>query len=285
MNELDLLKQIITGCDEALKEGFTRRMNVAPNLAKSKLELGIPLYIKQDEDAYIASATAHFTPDLILKAISLWKSLTRMSRNQQYRYLLKNHADVMPAHERQLTSPLTDRAWVATEEICEQTALHLGRAVSSVKTAREAVDMLLSSAADAAILDFETIGRSDDAMSLIYAKDIYIDSIFTDSQNRRLGVLSRTLHRAQDDNIMTLAFAVTAEYGSLVQALDMLADAKLSIENMYFRRAVKDSGDPDNLVFINLSGDFDSIEVRTALFQMETELVFFRVMGFWKQPL
>ena len=93
--------------------------------------------------------------------------------------------------------------------------------------------------------------------------------------------LSKSLIHAKGDNIMTLAFAVDNTYGSMVQTLSMLSEAKLNIEHMRLRRSTAGLEHPDNLVFIDLSGDFSTLETKTALYQMEQELAFFRLLGFW----
>lgn len=284
MNQIDLLRHIIQNCDEALKDAFEKRMNVGASLAQSKLDLGVDIYNAPSELRYIQNTVSQFPPELLLKANSLWSSMTRMNRSQQYRYVLKSGADTLE-HESHLASHLPEGAIVTTETDAIDVSMTLGEEVKACHSIHSALDQVLSGEAARAVIACDSIYDADSLYLSIYNTDLFINAVCRSRYGKLLFDLSKSLIQAPDANIMTLAFAVNRTYGSLVQALSMLAEAKLNIEHMRLRRSVNGAEHPDDLVFIDLSGDFNSLEARTALYQMEKELYFFRLLGFWNNSM
>ena len=283
MNQFELLRHITSNFDETLKEAFEKRMFLSSPLVESKLELGLDIYDKQHEIDYIKGIVAQFPPELSLKANSLWASLTRMSRSQQYRYLLKNKDGITLAHEPFLsTEPLPENAkTVAPELIAVDAAMSLDYEVTPCHSLQGALDCVIKGDDDRAIVACQRIYDADSIYLSFYNTCLFVNSITRSKNGAMLFELSKSLIYAKGDNIMTLAFAVDNTYGSMVQTLSMLSEAKLNIEHMRLRRSTAGLEHPDNLVFIDLSGDFSTLETKTALYQMEQELAFFRLLGFW----
>ena len=284
MNQLKLLTHIISTCDEALAETFQKRMSIAAMMAESKRDLGEEVFDEAAETAYVRSVAAQFPPELLLKANSLWSSITRMHRGQQYRWTLKNNEDHKLPHELALTAEPFSGTVVCPADQAEDVARVMGLEVVPCASIDEAIEMVVRGEAERAAF---SCGHSHDIADIylrFYNRDLYLNRSFrpyeTDN-DRRYFVLSKKLTRDENCNRMSLAFAVKRSYGSLTQTLSTLAEAKLNIEGMRLRRSIKDDGHPDDLIFIDLSGSFDSIDTRAALYQMELEMYYFRVLGFW----
>lgn len=282
MNQFNLLKHIIATCDEALIEAFQKRMSLSGSLAESKQDLGREIFDDDDELRYVQQIAAQFPPDLTLKATSLWSSLTRMHRGQQYRWILKKNEDGRLLHEQHMAGSVPEGmvafpAAIAGDLPDEPTDR------LPCPTVQEAIDAVCSGRAARVILRDDSAGDADSVCLAFYRSGLYINSVTPAKNGRMLYALSDRLVLADDANTMTLAFAVKRNYGSLTQALSILAEAKLNIERMRLRRSIPGDGHPDDLVFIDLSGDFTNLETRAALYQMEKEMYFFRVLGFWNR--
>ncbi|MEA4921134.1 MAG: hypothetical protein VB078_09460 [Clostridiaceae bacterium] len=283
MNQFDLLKHIIINCDEALKEAFEKRMSVSASLAQTKIDLEKDIFDSQSEQNYIHTVVAQFAPELSIKANSLWASLTRMSRSQQYRYLLKNYPEIRLAHEPFLCDNIPEGITVTPEPIAIDVSMSLGDEVMTCHSIQSAIDQVISGKAVKAVLSCDSIYDTESVFLSFYDKGLFVNAITRSKEGRLLFELSKNLVICADDNTMSLAFAVDNKYGSMVQALSILSEAKLSIEHMRHRRSTSGCDHPDNLIFVDLSGDFDTLETKTALYQLEKEMYFYRLIGFWKR--
>lgn len=282
MNQFYLLKHIISSCDEALRDAFEKRMSIAGSLAQSKKELGFEIYDAESELSYIQRVVSEFPPELLLKANSLWSSLTRMNRNQQYRSIVKSDPDIKLAHEPFIRDTVPQGKIVTPENIAVDVSMTLCEEITPCHSAQSALDQVISGDAVRAVVACESIYDADSVYLSMYNTDLFVNSISRSRHGRLLFDMSKCLTMPEDADIMTLAFAVNHTYGSMVQTLSMLSEAKLNIEHMRLRRSTSGAEHPDNLVFIDLSGDFNTLEARTALYQMERELYFFRLLGFWR---
>ncbi len=286
MNQLKLLTHIISTCDEALAETFQKRMSIAAMMAESKHALGEEVFDEAAETAYVRSVAAQFPPELLLKANSLWSSITRMHRGQQYRWTLKNNEAHKLPHELQMTTEGFSGSVVCPEDQLEDISKTLGLEVIPCPSIDDAIEMVVRGEAERAAFSCERTHDMADIYLRFYKRDLYLNQSFrpyVSGSDRRYFVLSKKLTRTENCNRMSLAFAVKRTYGSLTQTLSTLAEAKLNIESMRLRRSVKGDGHPDDLIFIDLSGNFDSLDTRAALYQMELEMYYFRVLGFWHQ--
>ena len=89
MDQIELFRQIVASCDEALKDVFLRRMEASVRIAQSKFQEGVPVYSANREEQLLSSISMGLSPELQMKARMLWKSLLRMRRNRQYRVFLE----------------------------------------------------------------------------------------------------------------------------------------------------------------------------------------------------
>ena len=94
MDELQLIRQIIDGCDEALRDSFLRRMDASLSEAKKRLVTNTPIYDPADAQRVIDHVSYGLSPELAAKATVLWSSLLRMSRGRQYKYFVENARDI-----------------------------------------------------------------------------------------------------------------------------------------------------------------------------------------------
>ena len=285
MNQLKLLTHIISTCDDALAETFQKRMSIAAMMAETRHDLNEEIFDEAAETAYVRSVAAQFPPELLLKANSLWSTITRMHRGQQYRWTLKHNEDHKLPHELAMTSAAAEGIVVCPADQMEDVSSTMGLELTPCASIDEALDMVECGEAAYAAFSISHTHDLSDVYLRFYKRDLYLNRSYrpyvTDS-DRRYFVLSKKLTRTADCNRMSLAFAVKRSYGSLTQTLSTLAEAKLNIENMRLRRSIPGDGHPDDLIFIDLSGNFDSIDTRAALYQMELEMYYFRVLGFWR---
>ena len=285
MNQINLLKHIISTCDEALAETFQKRMSIAAKMAESKRDLNEEIFDDDAELAYVRSVAAPFPPELLLKANSLWSSITRMHRGHEYRWILKTNEDHKLPHELALTDIPAEGIALCPAHQLEDVSATLNMELSPCASIDEALDKV--EAGEAAYAAFSS-GNSHDLADIymrFYKRGLYLNRSFrpyVTGTDRRYFVLSKKLVKAEDCNRMTIAFAVKRTYGSLTQSLSILAEAKLNIENLRLRRSTPGDGHPDDLIFVDLSGNFDSLETRAALYQRELEMYYFRVLGFWR---
>lgn len=285
MNQLKLLTHIISTCDEALAETFQKRMSIAAKMAESKRDLDEEIFDDDAELAYVRSVAAQFPPELLLKANSLWSSITRMHRGHEYRWILKNNLDHKLPHEQVLTDLPAEGRILCPAHQLEDVAATLQLELEPCASIDEALDMVEKGEAAYAVFSCGNNHDLADIYLRFYKRDLYLNRSFRPyitGDDRRYFVLSKKLVKAEDCDRMSLAFAVKRTYGSLTQTLSILAEAKLNIENLRLRRSTPGDGHPDDLIFVDLSGNFDSIETRAALYQMELEMYYFRVLGFWR---
>ena len=50
MDQIELFRQIVASCDEALKDVFLRRMEASVRIAQSKFQEGVPVYSARREE-------------------------------------------------------------------------------------------------------------------------------------------------------------------------------------------------------------------------------------------
>ena len=90
MNQIDLYKKIIDNCDEALREAFIHRMNIAENIASAKIQSGMKISNIHKDEENVQRVTFGVPRDIKPMAVSLWRTLSRMNRGRQYSYLVRN---------------------------------------------------------------------------------------------------------------------------------------------------------------------------------------------------
>lgn len=284
MHQTQLILQIIASCDEALRDAFLRRMDAAVLIAKNKMEQGAPIYNPEQEESVLRQITYDLAPDLRLRAESLWKNLTRMNRGRQYRYFITNSPDLQLIHEPDMLKemPAGKILCAARDAAAIETAC--GMPVIPCDSSYDALPRLLEGEAEYAAFCVDRLYDTQSLYSTIYNKRIYINNIYATEDGRLVILMSRNLINAQDNSIVSLAFAIRMDQpGDLAQTLSVMAEAKMNLE--YLQVKTNDIADDDsrniNIVFAEMSvSSLTSNDVRTALLQLEQELPFFRVMGY-----
>ena len=108
MNEKVILRQIIDQCDDSLRDVFLRRMDIAVKLTKLDDD-GEAIFDEERIDEVLRHVTYGLSPELIIRANSLWTSLMRMTRGRQYRHVITHKPDLKLPHEHDLVERFSKR--------------------------------------------------------------------------------------------------------------------------------------------------------------------------------
>lgn len=283
MREQDILNQIIDSCDDALRDVFLRRMEIAVKLTDAS-NGGTDIYDPALEATVLHHVTAGLSPELSARANSLWRSLLRMSRGRQYRYVVANDPDLKLPHEKDMRELVPrDGIVLCPGSMAREVSAALGMEVSPCHSLAAAIDALLLDKGDFAALIVDSFYDTDWLYSLIYQQPIYINSFIPLPDGKMLALFSKYLYSDVTTSIVSVAFAIRMEqYGDLSQTLAVFAEAKLNVE--YFRVKTEnidyDDSQQINIVFAELSGSLSSLDSRAAFLQLQQELPFFRVIGY-----
>lgn len=283
MREQDILNQIIDSCDDALRDVFLRRMEIAVKLTDAS-NGGSDIYDPAREATVLHHVTAGLSPELGARANSLWRSLLRMSRGRQYRYVVANDPDLVLPHEKDMRELVPrDGIVLCPGSMAREVSAALGMEVSPCHSLSAAIDALLLDKGDFAALIVDSYYDTDWLYSLIYQQPIYINSFIPLPDGKMLALFSKYLYSDVTTSIVSVAFAIRMEqYGDLSQTLAVFAEAKLNVE--YFRVKTEnidyDDSQQINIVFAELSGSLSSLDSRAAFLQLQQELPFFRVIGY-----
>ncbi len=283
MREKDIIFQIIDSCDDALRDVFLRRMEAAVRLTDLEGELE-DTYEHSREKAVLEHVTAGLSPELTVKATSLWQTLMRMSRGRQYRYYVQHRPDLVLPHEAdRIDTFKRDGIVLCPADMARTVSAALGMEVRPCHSISATIDALLSDEGDYAALIVNSFYDTEWLYSMIYQQPIYINSFIPLPDGRMLAVFSKHLFIDDSNSIVSVAFSIRMDrYGDLAQTLATFAEAKLSVE--YFR-VKTDNIDYDdqqkiNIVFAELSGSITALDTRAAFLQLQRELSFFRVIGY-----
>ena len=279
--EQELLRQIIAGCDEALRDTFLRRMDAALRIAATKLQTGEPIWNPEEEQAMLDSITRGLSPELSRKAYVLWKGLTRMSRGRQYRFFVEHDPSLVLNHEPDIVGELADAPVSCPSHIARSVSSVLGREAKACTSIASAIDDLVSGGSAYAAVSIDSLYDTEWLYSMIYDKPIYVNSITPTGQGPLIVLLSRKLLDRAQEPIVSIAFSVaSSDHGSLAQSISVLADNCLNIEFVRLKKQPT-KADPDKvLVFLDFSGSLLSVPTRASILQMQTELPFFRLIGY-----
>ena len=116
MNEKVILRQIIDQCDDSLRDVFLRRMDVAVRLTKLEDD-GAAIFDEPRIDEVLRHVTYGLSPELNIRANSLWTSLMRMTRGRQYRHVITHRPDLQLTHEKDLVERFSNRTIVINDGI------------------------------------------------------------------------------------------------------------------------------------------------------------------------
>lgn len=284
MNEKVILQQIIDSCDDSLRDVFLRRMDIAVKMTRLDDD-GESIYDYDREQEVLRHVTAGLSPELTIRANSLWRSLMRMTRGRQYRHVITNKPQLRLPHEKDLVDSdgITDGLVLCPSEMARTVASTLGMEVSPCHSIAATIDALLQDKGDYAALVVSSFYDTEWLYALIYQQPIYINSFIPLPGGQMLALFSKKLFSDSSNSIVSVAFAIRMDQqGDLAQTLSSLAEAKLNLE--YFRVKTQDIDYDDqqkiNIVFAEFSGSLTAIHTRTAFLQLERELPFFRVIGY-----
>lgn len=281
MREEELLYQIIAGCDEALLDAFLRRMDAALRIAGSKLQAGAPIWLPDTEEQMLDNVTRGLSPELSRKAYMLWKGLTRMSRGRQYRFFVEHDQSLVLNHESDIVDELSDGPVSCPSHIARTVSSVLGREATACTSIAAALDDLVSDRSAYAAVTIDSLYDTEWLYSMIYNKPIYVNSITSTQQGPLVVLLSKKLLKHAQVPIVSVVFCTAPhEHGSLAQAISVLADNCLNIEFLRLKKHPTEA-DPDGLlIFLDFSGNLLDVATRASLLQMQTELPFFRLLGY-----
>ena len=284
MNEKVILRQIIDQCDDSLRDVFLRRIDVAIKLTSLEDD-GLSINDVEREEEVLRHVTYGLSPELVIRANSLWRTLMRMTRGRQYRHVITNKPDLKLTHEHDLveTDGIQDGLVLCPTEMARTVASTLGMEVQPCHSIAATIDSLLAGQGDYAALVVSSFYDTEWLYALIYQQPVYINAFIPLPDGQMLALLSKKLFSDSSNSIISVAFAIRMDrQGDLSQTLATLAEAQLNLE--YFRVKTQDIDDDDqqkiNIVFAEFSGSMTSVACRTAFLQLERELPFFRVIGY-----
>ena len=101
MNEKVILRQIIDQCDDSLRDVFLRRIDVAIKLTSLEDD-GLSINDVEREEEVLRHVTYGLSPELVIRANSLWRTLMRMTRGRQYRHVITHRPNLKLPHEEHL---------------------------------------------------------------------------------------------------------------------------------------------------------------------------------------
>lgn len=284
MNEKVILRQVIDQCDDSLRDVFLRRMDIAIKLTNLEDD-GAAIFDEDRIEEVLQHVTYGLSPELIIRANSLWRTLMRMTRGRQYRHVITHRPNLKLPHEEHLEeiNGFRDGIVVCPTEMARDVSAALGMEVNPCYSIAATVDALLEDKGDYGALIVNSFYDTDWVYTLIFRQPLYINAFVPLPDGRMLALFSKKLFSDSSNSIISVAFAIRMDQqGFLSQTLATLAEAQLNLE--YFRVKTQDIDDDDqqkiNIVFAEFSGSITSVRTRTAFLQLQRELPFFRVIGY-----
>jgi len=284
MNEKVILRQIIDQCDDSLRDVFLRRMEIAIKLTKLEDD-GAEIFDEERIEEVLRHVTYGLSPELVIRANSLWRSLMRMTRGRQYRHVITHRPELKLPHEENLLDGdgFRDGLVLCPSEMARIVSTTLGMEVSPCHSIAATIDALLEDKGDYGALVVNSFYDTDWLYTLIFQQPLYINAFIPLPDGRMMAVFSKKLFSDTSNSIISVAFAIRMDQkGDLSQTLATLAEAQLNLE--YFRVKTQNIDDDDqqkiNIVFAEFSGSLTSVPSRTAFLQLHRELPFFRVIGY-----
>ena len=282
MNQIDLYKKIIDNCDEALREAFIHRMNIAENIASAKIQSGMKISNIHKDEENVQRVTFGVPRDIKPMAVSLWRTLSRMNRGRQYSYLVRN-TDGKLGYDSFVSNELPDNYVVCPSDIAREVSSKFGLIAEGCASTREAITRLAEGKCSMAAV--KTNGFYDTAWlySMILDKEIFINRFELLEDGSMIALLSDKLVASDENTIRTVAFSIVMNQpGDIAQKVSIFAEAGMNIE--YLAVKTQDIDDDDrrniNIVFCELSGGgLSSIKSRSAFMQLENECDLFRILG------
>lgn len=281
MKEQEILRQIIDSCDEALLDVFLRRMEISLQAAQTHRDT--PIYDQAREQHVLDHVSAGLSPELTIRARSLWSSLLRMSRGRQYRYIITHDKNFLLPHEPDILPEMTDGTVLCPSNMCREISSVLKMEASPCHSTAAALEGLVSGKADRAAVLVGNYYETEWLYSMIYKQPVYINALVPASDGQMIALMSNKLIDAPENGIISVAFAIRMDRrGDLAQTLSIFSEANLNVEFFRVKTQNIDADDEQNIniVFAELSGKLTATDTRAALFQLQEERPFFRVIGY-----
>ena len=280
MDEIELFRQIVASCDEALKDVFLRRMEASVRIARAKLSRGESVYSASDEQQLLRSMSSGLSLELQSKARSLWKALLRMSRNRQYRVFLELDESLRLNHEHDMTTQLPQGPCACTADLVEDVETLLGAQAVTAPTVDQALEDVAQGRQSWCAVSLRGVYKTDWLYDHLDAKKLYLNRILPAADGTLLAIVSpKLVYVPGEENMIGAVFYMSSESGSLAEALSVLADNKQNMEFIHLEK--KDSADELHQfrLYVDFDGCVTSIDTRAAIYQLQTELPYFRVVG------
>ena len=283
MDQIELFRQIIASCDENLKDVFLRRMEASVRIAQTKLSRGVSVYSAREERLILENISAGLAPEMQLKARMLWKSLLRMDRNRQYRVFLETDPNRKLRHEADMAEnfPLNLGCCQAGLEEHVRQIMGAGRAeeLKTAETLEKTLELVEQEGCAWGAVPLEGVYKTNELYQQLESRKLYLTGIFPAEQGLTAVVSRSLIHRPGREEQISAAFYMPSESGSLAGVLSVLADNK---QNMVFIHLEK-SDQADELhqfhLYVDFDGCLDSLDTRAAIYQLENELPYFRILG------
>ena len=283
MDQIELFRQIIASCDENLKDVFLRRMEASVRIAQTKLSRGVSVYSAREERLILENISAGLAPEMQLKARMLWKSLLRMDRNRQYRVFLETDPNRKLRHEADMAEnfPLNLGCCQTGLEEHVRQIMGAGRAeeLKTAETLEKTLELVEQEGCAWGAVPLEGVYKTSELYQQLESRKLYLNGIFPAEQGLTAVVSRSLIHRPGREEQISAAFYMPSESGSLAGVLSVLADNK---QNMVFIHLEK-SDQADELhqfhLYVDFDGCLDSLDTRAAIYQLENELPYFRILG------
>jgi chorismate mutase/prephenate dehydratase len=182
-SDLSVLREQISQVDSDLMKIFNRRMDLAEEIAHTKIKSKTAVYDARREAEVSGLARQHAGEDMATRVDSLMKTMMRISREKQYDVLLpedKNWKIGQALHEAGRSLDFVKKvAFGGTKgSYSQQAAQRLFPDADKIETHTFslACDLVLTGAADAAVLPLEntTAGTVDSVYELLQKKSLHI---------------------------------------------------------------------------------------------------------------
>lgn len=284
MNEFDLYRRVVDDCDEALREAFVKRMNIADKIAEFKLKNNQNITTSQIDEKHIQRIIYDVPVDLRPMAISLWRSLARMNRGRQYSYFNRNANHISLRYDSYISESLDIEIIACNEEVADIVRKLFDKEVCILNDQMSIIESIENGNCHFGIVKTNGFYDTSWVYSAILNKNIYINRFEILEDGSMLMLLGDKLLVDGDKSIITAAFSIIMnQAGDIAQKVSVFSEAGLNIEYLAVKTQDIDVDDKlnMNIVFVELSGaSLVDSNVRSAFLQLENECEIFKVIGF-----
>lgn len=284
MNEIDLYRRVVGDCDEALREAFIKRMNIADKIAELKLKNGQDITTGQIDEIHVQKVIHDVPVELRPMALSLWRSLARMNRGRQYAYFNNKSRNITLDFEKYLSKELIVDSIVCSSDIFDEVKNTFKNNIITFNTQAEVLRSISNGEYKVGVIKTNGFYDTSWLYSEILDKNIYINRFEILEDGSMLALLSDRLVLDDRNIIITAAFSISMNQpGDMAQKVSIFFEAGLNIEYLAVKTQNIDVDDSRNIniVFAELSGSsLSNPSLRAAFLQLEHECEFFKIIGY-----